>query len=170
MNTAKSPKDRLKRHSLIVLIVAVCFFGLAAWAERQQEHSYLWSVDGDRFRLAAFMAPAHHHSRELPWDGIERISGEADLDEPETTILVLHYGPVAFRMPSQSDRNIHRFTSYIGRLDAFLAAARSGDGTATVLYLDPFFLVTITAAVLSLVAWIGLFVMIVRAPEPKNPD
>ncbi len=150
---------------MIVLVVAVCFFGLAAWAERQQEHSYLWSVDGDRFRLAAFMAPAHHHSRELPWDGIERISGETDLDEPETRILVLHYGPIAFRMPSQSDQNIHAFTSYVERLDVFLAAARSGDETASVLYLDPFFLVTTGAAILSLVAWIILFVMILRTPR-----
>jgi hypothetical protein len=155
------------RWPLIMLIFAVTTFGLAAWAERQQEHSHLWRVDGDRFQLISFLAPAHHHTREIPFSGIEGITGEADLERPEVTILVLHYGALAFRMPSQSDETIRRFDVYVDRLGALLTAAHSGDATARVLYLDAYLMVTAAAAAASLLAWIVLFVMILRPRPPE---
>ena len=163
-------RSRSKRGLWIVLAIALGAFTLAAWSERQQEHSHLWIIDGDRFELISFLAPAHHHSRDIPWNGIDRINGEADLEEPEITILVLHYGMVAFRMPSQGDHNIWRFDAYIERLQKLLAAARSGNKTAKVVYLDPYLMVTVAAAVTSLVAWITLFVMIFRSGvrEPES--
>ncbi len=152
---------------MIMLVVAVTTFGLAAWAERQQHHSHLWTIDGDRFQLVSFLAPAHHHTREIPFSGIESITGEADLERPEVTILVLHYGVLAFRMPSQSDETIARFAAYVGRLEALLAAAKSGDETARVLYLDPYLVAAAAAAAASLVSWIVLFVMVLRPSRRK---
>lgn len=165
MIAATSTRTRTTKRSLILLAIAISAFALAAWAERQQEHSYLWTADGDRLNLAAFMAPAHHHSRKLPWNGIERISDAEDLENPEYEILVLHYGPVAFRMPSQNDHNIRRFDNYAARLDAFLTAVRAGDENARVLYLDPYLLVTAAAIVASLAAWVIFFVTILRPPD-----
>lgn len=162
-----SNRPLLRRWYLIALVIAVTTFGLAAWAERQQEHSHLWTVDGDRFQLTSFLAPAHHHSREIPFSEIESITGEADLEDPEITILVLHYGLVTFQMPSQSDRTIRRFDTYVERLGALLAAAHSGNEKARVLYLDPYLVVTVAAAAASLVAWIILFVMILRPRPPE---
>lgn len=164
-----TPPDRSpgKGRALFALVIAVTTFGLAAWAERQQEHSYLWTIKGDRFKLDSFLAPAHHHSREIPFSGIESISGEADLERPEITILVLHYGPLAFRMPSQSDETIRRFDAYLVRLEALLTAAHAGNETARVLYLDPYLKIAAAAAAISLVAWIALFVLILR-PRPRE--
>lgn len=150
-----------------MLIIAVATFGLAAWAERQQEHSHLWTIDGDRLQLMSFLAPAHHHTRAIPFSGIESITGEADLERPEVTILVLHYGVLAFRMPSQNDESIRRFDAYVERLGGLLAAAHSGDETARVLYLDAYLMVTAAAATASLVAWIVLLVMLLR-PSPRE--
>jgi hypothetical protein len=157
-----------RRWSVIMLVTAVTTFGLAAWAERQQQHSHLWTVDGDRFQLTSFLAPAHHHTREIPFSGIESITGEADLERPEVTILVLHYGAIAFRMPSQCDETITRFDAYVERLEELLAAAHSGDESARVLYLDPYLVVTATAAAASLVAWIFLFVTVLRPRRRTN--
>jgi len=163
----ESSRPLPKHRPLVVLVIAVTTFGLAAWAERQQEHSYLWTVDGDRFQLMSFLAPVHHHTREIPFSGIERITGETDLERPEVTILVLHYGAIAFRMPSQSDESIRRFDGYVERLRTLLAAAHSGDERARVLYLDPYLMVSASAAAASLVAWIILFVLVLRPRPPK---
>jgi len=150
-----------------MLVTAVATFALAAWAEREQRHSHLWRVDGDRFQLTSFLAPAHHHTREIPFSGIESITGEADLERPEVRILVLHYGVLAFRMPSQSDETIARFDAYVERLEELLAAAHSGNESARVLYLDPYLVLTAAAAAASLVSWIVLFVMVLR-PRPAE--
>jgi hypothetical protein len=167
MKGAGSGRPTRARRPWIALAVAVTAFGLAAWAERQQEHSHLWTIDGDRFQLTSFLAPAHRHSREIPFSGIDRITGEADLEDPETTILVLHYGMVAFRMPSQSDQTIRRFDAYVERLGDLLTAAKAGKKTAMVLSLDPYLVVTVAAAAASLAAWIVLFVKILRSRPEK---
>ena len=158
-------QSRSKRGLWIVLAIAVTAFGLAAWAEQQQEHSHLWTIEGDRFHLTSFLAPAHHHSREIPWNGIDEITGEADLEQPEITILVLHYGMIAFRMPSQSDQTIRRFDAYVEQLQNLLVAARSGNPAARVLHLDPYLTATVAAAAISLVSWVLLFSMILRPPR-----
>ena len=148
----------------IMLVVAVTAFGIALWAERQQEHSHLWAIDGDRFQLTSFLAPAHHHSREIPFTGIDRITSEPDPDREEISILVLHYGPVAFRMPSQGEDVIGGFDGYVERLQNLLDAAHSGEQSARVLHLDPYLIATVAAAATSLIAWVLLFVLILRSP------
>ena len=163
----QSSRSLRGRWPVVMLVIAVATFGFAAWAERRQEHSQLWTIDGDRFQLTSFLAPAHQHSREIPFTGIERITGEADLERPELTILVLHYGVLAFRMPSQSDETIFRFDAYVERLEKLLAAGHQGNETARVLYLDPYLVATAAAASVSLVSWIVLFVMVLR-PRPSE--
>ena len=152
-----------------MLAIAVTAFGVAVWAEKQQEHSHLWTIDGDRFQLASFLAPAHHHSREIQFSGIERITGEPDPDREEISILVLHYGPVAFRMPSQGEDVIGGFDAYIVRLQKLLDTAHSGQQSARVLHLDPYLIATVAAAATSLIAWALLFGLIFTSP-PRGSE
>ncbi|HSN57549.1 MAG TPA: hypothetical protein VLT32_22960 [Candidatus Sulfomarinibacteraceae bacterium] len=145
-----------------LLAVAAATYATAVWAERRQEHSYLWTVRGDRFVLTAFMVPWHHHGRDIPWQGIDRISAETDHERPELRILVLHYGFVEFRMPSQSSETIAAFDRYVARLQELLDAARGGEASARMLYVDPLGALAGAAGAASAAAWVALFVALAR--------
>ena len=142
--------------------MAVAAYLTAVWAERRQEHSYLWTAHGDRFVLTAFRVPWHHHSRDIPWHGIDHISAETDLERPDLRILVLHYGFVEFRMPSQSSETIAAFDRYVGRLRELLDAVRGGETSARMLYVDPYGALAGAAGAASLAAWITLLVALAR--------
>ena len=164
-------RPSMTRWPWIILVVAAATFGVAVWAERQQEHSHLWIIDGDRFQLTSFLAPAHHHSREIPFHDLQRITAEPDPERQEIDILVLHYGQIAFRMPSQGEDTIGGgFDAYVERLRYLLDAAHTGEVSARVLHLDPWLIVTVVAALTSVIAWIALFVLIFRMPPRKTED
>ena len=153
------------RRPLVLLAIALASFAISAWSERQQEHSHHWKNAGDRFMLTSFLAPWHHHTREIPHSGITEIVAQADPSDPGDPVLLLRYGMVDFFMPSQGEHNIRRFDGYVERLRGLLEEVRAGDDEASMLYLDPYLMVMAAAALVSVVCWIALFVVILR-PRP----
>jgi hypothetical protein len=155
------------------LVLAAAAYAGAAWSERHQDHSYLWTVDGSRFRVTAFRAPFHSHSRVFPWAGIQEITSTADPDRPGTEMLVLVYGPLEYRIPTHSAESIRHFDRYVERLQDLLRAVKAGRTDGYVLQLDPFFVATAGSAVGSGVFWLAFFVTVLRfrtaGPGRRDP-